>query len=246
MQRRILILVASLLLLAISTGIVFAAPAAQTVVEDEVVVRNDVVIFDDNFELAEGGRVNGDVIIFNGNAHIAGTVTGDVVLFNGNLTVDATASLNGDCVLFNGHTSGEGTSNITCDSLQVMLPNGVVNFVTELATEGDLNFDLEPTVEVERPSFFSRFVGGTAAALGRSLLFGLLAFAAASLVPRPMMRIEEAMRAKPVASGDGWHADHSSPMPIVVTILALFFVSLVLILACGIGPTWASPMHSYD
>lgn len=230
MQRRILIFVAAFLLLAISSTAVWAAPISQIVVDDEAVVYDDVVLFDDHFELAENSRVDGDVIIFNGNAHISGTVTGDVVLFNGNLTVDATASLNGDCVLFNGKASGEGASNLSCENLHIMLPDGIVNFVNEIAAEGD--FSSVPTVEVERPSFFSRFVGGTAAAVGRSLLFGLLAFAAASLIPRPMMRIEEAMRAKPVASGVVGLLTTLS-MPFVVTILAV--VSAILILACGLG-----------
>jgi hypothetical protein len=84
-------------------------------------------------------------------------------------------------------------------------------------------------VEVERPSPFARFVGGTAAAIARSLLFGLLAFATASLIPQPMMRIEEALRKKPVASGAVGLLTAFS-MPFVIGILAL--VSTVLILVC--------------
>ena len=230
MQRRTLIVLTLLLLLVVPTGVVLAAPATQTVVDDDDVIRNDIVLFDEDFELADGGRVNGDVIIFNGSAHIAGTVSGDIVLFNGDLTVDATATLDGECVLFNGSASGEGASSTVCNNLHIMLPDGVVNFVTELATDGD--FGSVTTVEVERPSLFSRFVGGTAAAVGRSLLFGLLAFAAASLMPQPMTRIEEALRTKPLASGAVGLLTTFS-MPFVVTILAV--VSALLILACGLG-----------
>lgn len=229
-QRRILLFLTILLLLAGSTGAVLAAPLAQTVVNDEDVIRNDVVLFNDNFELKAGGRVNGDVIIFNGTAEIAGTVTGDVVLFNGNLTLADTAVLNGECVLFNGTTSGEGASSYTCTNLDVMLPHGITNFVNQLAETSD--FGPVTTVEVERPSAFARFVGGTAAAVARSLLFGLLAFAAASLIPQPMLRIEDALRKKPVASGAVGFLTAFS-MPFVVGILAL--VSAVLILACGLG-----------
>lgn len=229
-QRRIFLFLALLLLLAIPASTALAAPFGQTVVNDEDVIRNDVVLFNDNFELKAGGRVNGDVILFNGTADIAGTVTGDVVLFNGNLTLADTAVLNGECVLFNGTTLGEGTSSYTCTRLDVMLPDGVTNFVEQLANTS--NSSPVTTVEVERPSLFSRVVRGTAGAVARSLLFGLLAFAAASLIPQPMMRIEDALREKPVASGAVGLLTSFS-MPFVIFILAL--VSAVLILACGLG-----------
>ena len=230
MQRRILLLISLLLLLAIPSGAVLAAPAADKVVNADDVVRNDIVLIDEDFELAEGGRVNGDVIIFNGNARIAGTINGDVVLFNGNLTTEATAALNGDCVLFNGTSSGEGASIVSCTNLAVAMPDGVVNFVSGLASSTE--FAATPSVEVQRPSSFSSFAWGTAAAVARSLLFGLLAFAAASVMPRQMSRIEETLRARPVASGAVGLLTTFS-MPFVLAILTL--ISAVLILVCGLG-----------
>lgn len=229
-QRRLLLFLALLLLLVIPTSAALAAPLAQRVVGDDDVVYDDVVLFDESFELAEGGRVKGDIIIFNGDATIAGTVNGDVVLFNGNLETTDTAVLNGDCVLFNGASAGEGASSLTCTDMDVVLPAGVSNFVNELTASAD--FAPPPTVEVERPSLIGRFVGGTAAAAARSLLFGLLAFAVASLMPQPMMRIEDALRKKPLASGAVGLLTSFS-MPFVLAIFAL--MSAVLILACGLG-----------
>ncbi|MAU02177.1 MAG: hypothetical protein CL608_33995 [Anaerolineaceae bacterium] len=225
MRRSVLLFLTILLLLAIPTGAVLAAPATDKVVKADDVVRNDIVLFDEDFTLEDGGRVTGDIIIFNGDAHIAGTVNGDVVLFNGNLTTADTASLSGECVLFNGNASGEGA--ISCTNMNVMLPDRITNFVGELAASGD--FIPPATVEVERPSPLARFVGGTAAAIARSLLFGLLAFATASLMPQPMLRIEEALRKKPVASGAVGLLTAFS-MPFVIGILAL--VSAVLTLVC--------------
>jgi hypothetical protein len=229
-QRRIWLFLTLLLLLAVPTGAVLAAPAAQTVVSNGDVIRNDIVLFDKDFTLEDGGRVTGDIIIFNGNAHIAGTVNGDVVLFNGNLTTDASAVLDGDCVLFNGTASGDGVSSLSCIDMNVVLPSGVANFVNNLTAS--TNFAPPPSFEMERPSPFIRFVGGTAAAVARSLLFGLLAFAAASLIPQPMLRIEDALRKKPVASGAVGLLTAFS-MPFVLVIFAI--VSAVLILACGLG-----------
>ena len=225
MRRSILLFLTILLLLAVPTGAVLAAPTTDKVVKADDVVRNDIILFDEDFTLEDGGRVTGDIIIFNGDAHIAGTVNGDVVLFNGNLTTEDTASLSGECVLFNGTASGDGA--ISCTNMNVMLPDGITNFMGELASSSD--FVPPATVEVERPSPFARFVRGTTVAIAQSLLFGLLAFATASLIPQPMQRIEEALRKKPVASGAVGLLTAFS-MPFVIGILAL--VSTVLIIVC--------------
>lgn len=227
-KRRILLFFTILLLLLVPTGAAFAAPASDKVVSADDVIRNDIVLIDEDFTLEDGGRVTGDIIIFNGNADIAGTVNGDVVIFNGILTASDTAVLNGDCVLFNGSTAGEGSTS--CTNLNVMLPEGLNNFVGLLAESGE--FGPGTTIEVEQPSMMSRVLGGTAAAAARALLLGLLAFAAASLIPQPMLRIEHAIRKKPVASGAiGLLTFFSAPFVLVIFTV----VSVVLILACGLG-----------
>lgn len=227
-QRRILIILALLLLLVVPASVALAAPLAQRDVGDDETVYGDVVLFDEDFVLADGGRVTGDIVIFNGNADISGTVNGDVVLFNGDLMMGDTAVLNGDCVLFNGSTAGDGS--ISCTNLNVALPAGVENFLSQVVESGE--FTSLPTVAVEQPSMMSRILRGTAAAVARAVLLGLLAFAAASLMPQPMLRIEDTLRKRPVASGAVGLLTTFS-MPFVAVILAL--VSLPLILLCGLG-----------
>ncbi|GJM40897.1 MAG: hypothetical protein DHS20C20_11790 [Ardenticatenaceae bacterium] len=223
-ERRLLWVLALLLLLVVPTSVALAAPSAQREVDDDDVVYGDVVLFDEDFELNEGGRVNGDIIIFNGTATISGTVNGDVVLFNGDLMMGETAVLNGDCVLFNGETTGDGSVN--CTNLNVELPQEVVNFL------GNLEINSSSPPDYVEPSFMERFLGGTAAAIARSVLFGLLAFAAASVIPQPMQRIENTLRQRPVASGAiGMLTTFS--MPFVALTLAL--ISIPLILLCGLG-----------
>lgn len=223
-ERRLLWVFALLLLLVLPTSVALAAPLAQREVGDDDVVYGDVVLFDEDFDLKEGGSINGDVIIFNGTATISGTVHGDLVLFNGDLAMSDTAVLNGDCVLFNGATTGDGSVN--CTNLNVELPQELVNFL------GQLDIDPEPVHAYEAPSFMDQFLGGTAAAIARAVLFGLLAFAAASLLPQPMQRIENTLRQRPVASGAiGMLTTFS--MPFVALTLAL--ISIPLILLCGLG-----------
>ena len=227
-QRRILPILALLLLLVVPTSVALAAPLTQRDVGDDNTVYGDVVLFDEDFVLADGGRVTGDIVIFNGNADIAGTVNGDVVLFNGDLLMSDTAVLNGDCVLFNGSSTGDGS--ISCTNLNVALPAGVENFLSQVVDSSDFVQPAAPPVE--SPSMISRIMRGTAAAVARAVLLGLLAFAAASLMPQSMQRIEETLRQRPVASGAVGLLTTFS-MPFIAVILAL--VSLPLILLCGLG-----------
>ncbi|MCA9919371.1 MAG: polymer-forming cytoskeletal protein [Anaerolineales bacterium] len=223
-QRRILWILALVLLLVIPTSVALAAPLAQREVGDGDTAYDDVVLFDEDFTLADGGRVDGDIVLFNGDADISGTVNGSLVLFNGDLTLGDTAVLNGDCVLFNGNSTGEGSAS--CTNLQVALPAELGNFLS------NIDFNPVPVAEVEQPPLMQRILTGTAASIGRAVLLGLLAFAAASLMPQPMLRIENTLRKRPVASGAiGLLTTFS--MPFVALTLAL--VSLPLILLCGLG-----------
>jgi hypothetical protein len=223
-QRRLVWVLAFLLLLVLPTSVALAAPLAQREVGNDDVVYGDVVLFDENFELNEGGRVNGDVVIFNGSATISGTVNGDVVLFNGDMVMSDTAVLNGDCVLFNGASTGDGS--VSCTNLNVELPQELVNFLVKLESNP------ETVIKVQEPPLMQRILGGTAAAIGWAVLLGLLSFAAASVMPQPMLRIENTLRKRPVASGAiGLLTTFS--MPFVALTLAL--VSIPLILLCGLG-----------
>ncbi len=223
-KRRLFWVLALLLLLVLPTSVALAAPAAQREVGDDETVYGDVVLFDEDFVLADGARVNGDLVLFNGHAEISGTVNGDLVLFNGDLTMSDTAVLNGDCVLFNGASAGDGS--VSCTNLNVEIPVQLENWL------GELEINSPPVAEYEAPSFMRQFLGGTAASIARAILFGLLAFAAASLMPQPMTRIENTLRKRPVASGAiGLLTTFS--MPFVALTLAL--VSIPLILLCGLG-----------
>ena len=58
-----------------------------------------------------------------------------------------------------------------------------------------------PDIQVNIPSATSRFFSNLAEAVGSSLVMGFLAFATASLLPRHLTQMGEAVRQKPVASG---------------------------------------------
>lgn len=222
MKRRIIFLLFILMLL-IPSGVALAAPSWQRLVDDEI-INNDVVLLDDNLEVAEGATINGDVVIFNGNATIAGTINGDVVLFNGNLTVEETAVLDGDCVLLNGALTDNTADGLACTNVDGAFPAGLTAFLQELP-------DGREPITWE-PSGWQQFWAGLGLTLGRTVLLGLLAFAVASVIPQHLNRVEATMRRKPFASGA---IGFLTSLAVPILIVLLIPISIVLILACFIG-----------
>jgi hypothetical protein len=186
-----------LILLLIPAGIILAAPPFDTVVSTGDIVPNDVVLLDGDVEVQEGATVNGSVTLFNGDAIVAGKIEGDLVLFNGKLDAASTAVITGDCVLLNGTVTDATAGGLGCTNVDA-LPD----FFPALANFPDLpDFLNRPEVRVGVPSAASRFFSNLGQAFGRSLLLGFLAFIAASLLPEHLTQVEEAVRRKPVASG---------------------------------------------
>ena len=109
MRKSVLIpvLLAALLIVVLAPA-AFAAPSFDTIIEENEVVNNDVVVFDGDLEIQAGAVVNGDVAVFNGDAIIDGQINGSLTLFNGDLVAGEAASIAGECVLLNGEAAGDG------------------------------------------------------------------------------------------------------------------------------------------
>lgn len=188
-------------ILMVPTGVILAAPLDRIV--DET-VNNDIAIFGEDLILKTGSVVNGDVIVFGGDAEIQGTINGDlavfggdvavanrvkgdIVLFGGDLEAADGASVRGDCVLLGGDFESNGGTDLGCTS------SGRVN----LDFPTDVLPDEFPSIETASQGF----LGNIAAAIGSSFLAGVLAFVAASAVPQHMQQVERTIRAQPAASG---------------------------------------------
>lgn len=64
-------------------------------------VERDVVVFGGNVSVAPTGSIGGGLVVFGGNAVVAGAVEGDMVVFGGNASLSG--SLAGDMVAFGGN-----------------------------------------------------------------------------------------------------------------------------------------------
>ncbi len=191
MKTKRVALILGLLVLLLTTRTVLAAPPFDTVVE-EGERSGEIVALDGDVEIKEGGIVDGNVTVFNGDAYIAGIVKGDVVLFNGSLEATSTADITGNCVLLNGDLKNEADTSLSCADV-----NGLPNLIPAWKDFTNTDFPPDPPPATATQKFFLNLAEAT----GRSLILGFLAFVIASLLPRHLSRVEETVRRKPVASG---------------------------------------------
>ncbi len=224
-MKRTLYLLLILLAILVPTGVVLADPAADRVVGGDDSIPGDVTIFDDDLDVEEGGEIEGNVVVWNGNATIAGTIRGDLVVMNGNLDLAETAVIRGDCVVMSGDLTGASEANINCTNVSGIVEN-LPPFVGELLNEVPDSVGTAPTPPVRNGSFFWLKL---AQAVGQTLLLGILAFVAASVLPQQMQRIQETVHTKPAASGTvGFLTAIAVPFLIVL----LVPISVILTFVC--------------
>lgn len=217
-MKRLLFVPLLLLLLLIPAGVVMAQ-GDETVVDESI--ANDVVIFDQDLSVTENGRINGDVFIWNGSATIAGLVRGDIAIVNGNLELAETAVLRGECVVVNGEIVGDNTANCTVVTGLPQLPGGLTNLIGGAAAANPP----APPIMHHTGHLWWQFTQ----VAGRTLLFGILAFLAASLLPAHLRRIQGAVEERPLASGVvGFLTGISIP----VLVILLIPVSVILLFVC--------------
>ncbi|MEK9162511.1 MAG: hypothetical protein AAB261_04365, partial [Chloroflexota bacterium] len=106
-------LLSALALTFLLTGTVFASD----IYEDKIIfgddftlangqtVNGNLIVFGGNVTIEKGATVTENVIVFGGNVQIAGDVKEDVVIFGGNADLLSTAVINGRLVTTGGNIS---------------------------------------------------------------------------------------------------------------------------------------------
>lgn len=201
-MKRLAVLLLLALLLAVPGGVVLAAPHFDTVVEADEVINNDVIVFDGDLEIEAGAVVNGDVIVFNGDVRLDGAVNGDIVLFNGNLEARETAVVSGECVLLNGALRDASAAGLRCTNVENLnLPGFFGRFPNMAGSFVERDQWMPGRMTWSAHAGLANFFGGLFQTIVSSLLFGLLAFVVASVLPDQLRRVQATVQQKPVASG---------------------------------------------
>ena len=248
MSKRVLIsLVAVLLFITALTPVVLAAPLADTIVGENEVVNNDVVVFDGDLEVREGAVVNGDVAVFNGDAIIDGQINGSMTLFNGDLVAGSNAAISGECVLLNGEVTGDGAtsrqsactaiSNMELAPLTGLAPGMFKNFenlpdlapVPTVPAMPDMPAAPEPPVVPRMPDSRGGMVARSFGILAGSLLFGFLGLLTGAIIPNNLRQIVGTARDKTVVSG---MAGALTAVAVPSLIILLIPVSIILTFVC--------------
>ena len=253
MKRSVLIpiMLAALFIAALTTA-AFAAPLADTIIEADEVVNNDVVVFDGDLEIQTGAVVNGDVAVFNGDAVIDGQVNGSLTLFNGDLVAGADATISGECVLLNGEASGEGfrdRASGSCTAIQNLkvapLPE-LGPWLRDFQHVPGMELPAVPAVpEVpampempEIPAIPHRqapergmrhFTAEVFGVFAGSLLFGFLGLMTAAIMPNQLRQIVTTARDKSMVSG---MAGALTAVAVPSLIVLLIPLSIILTFVC--------------
>lgn len=113
------------------------APAAPASAQGlSVGLREGRVIFGDNYVLAEGETLDGDLVVFGGNVTLeeGSVVKGSMALFGGNASVAEDASIQGDIAMFGGNLKMDGKV-----SGDVAMLGGDTSLGETAVVDGDVN-----------------------------------------------------------------------------------------------------------
>ena len=244
MKKLTVIFVLLVLLLVVPAGVTHAAPTFDRIISAGEIVHEDLVIWGGSLIVEEDatvdgdvsvfggtavldGHVEGDVVIFGGTASLSGTVDGDLVLFGGTLTSGMSADVDGDCLLIGGTLGDDSADSINCSAVGE-IPTFAIPSIAQAVPAPD---------EPERPSAPSAprvsgdrsFFGTVSAAAGQSLLFGILALAAAVILPNHLQQVSRTLKDKPAASGA---VGFLTLIASVSAIVLLSILSAILMLVC--------------
>ncbi len=202
-------------------------------------LTDDKVVVGENYVLAAGERLSGNLAVFGGSATLErdSVVTGDVAVFGG--TLDASGTVRGSLAVFLGTTTLNDSAVIEGDvatfgSAFQRAPGAVVqgevfNGLSGMRTPETPRLPDVPT----RPSVPSRasfeplgaLLRWEAATLGWVLSLILIGIIALLVAPRALARIASAAATQPAVSlGVG-----------LLTWVVAFFGGAVLLIACGLG-----------
>ena len=233
-------------LLALTVGVAGAQGqviAADEVVRDNVNVRDSSLRIDGEIlgdlnvyggAVTLNGKIDGDVAVWGGSLHVNGEIDGDLVVFGGSLSGTADANLDGDCVVLGG-TFAATDSDLRCTRVNPDLES-------VLGTLGAID---PPAATTSSPFLLGigRFFGEIGRAFGLSLTFGTLALAVAGLFPRHLDQVQQAIRARPVASGAvglltavaGPAALGLGSILLLLTCVGILAIPLLVVLALGLA-----------
>jgi len=195
------------------------------------------IVFGDNYTLASGEELNGDLVVFGGNVTVEedADLNGNLVVFGG--TISSNGNLNGDVVVFGGQISLAEKAVVTGDVVtiggQLTQAEGaeiqgevVKNVSPEIAIpNGRIPPDVNPPqINIDYNPFWT-----VAGIFYRAVIVAALAMLVVIFLKPQMENVSQAILSQPVMSGGvGLLTVFGGPISIVVVALVMV-ITLILI-----------------
>jgi hypothetical protein len=177
-----------------------SAVLAGDLADDKVVVGDDytlaegeridgnLIVLGGNVIVEDGGTVDGNLVVFGGDVTLSGAVTQDMVVFGGSADLSSTAVVEGELVTSGGSISREPGSEVKGGETEGVGPRFGPPFNLVSRTPGPLDF-------------FINFVWDSFRVLLTAVTVAVLALLVTLLLPDQTARVSAAIATAPVLSG---------------------------------------------
>lgn len=196
-------------------------------------LTGDLVVFGGNVEIEEGATVQGDMVVVGGSVTMNGTVNGSTVTIGGSTTIGESGVVRGDLVTVGGSLSrdpgsevqGEVVTNIPMPDIQVPAVPNVPNPPSP-PNPPDVRFNFDPL-----GTFFRMF--------GTAIAVSLLAVLASLFLQPQIERVSQAVVGQPVIAGSiGLLTGVMAPFVLVILAITIILIPVVVIAAAALALAW--------
>lgn len=212
------------------------------------------LVVHDDYEVPEGGVVDGNVALLDGTLELGGRVRGDALVLDGTLVLEPTARVDGSVYRVGGEVERAG-GQVAGEflSIEPLSPSaeeapavgGAPDVDIERRVREEVRERLREYREHERPGFFgrmgrnvSRAFGGVFSVLGTFLLLGVGGVAAVYFVRPRLELVAETVRANPARSFGVGLAGQLLFVPVLIVLCVAIVTILVVpffVLATGLA-----------
>lgn len=198
-------------------------------------LTGDLVVFGGNVEIQEQALVQGDMVVIGGNVTLGGTVSGSTVIIGGSTTMSETAVVKGDLVTVGGSLArdpnskveGEVVTNIPAPDIRIpefQAPNAPNP--PSPPNPPDVQFNFNPL-----GAFFRVF--------GTAIAVSLLAMLASLFLQTQIERVSQAVVGQPVIAGSiGLLTGVMTPFVLVILAITIILIPVVVIAAAALALAW--------
>jgi hypothetical protein len=194
-------------------------------------LNGDLVVFGGNVEIEEDAKINGDMVVIGGNVTLRGTVTGSSVIVGGSSTMSDTAVVQGDLVTLGGslqrapgaEVQGEVVTNIPAPDIRI--PNA----------PSSPSVPTPPNMKVNFPDP----LGGFFRTFGTAIAVSLLAMLASLFLQPQIERVAQTVTGQPVIAGSvGLLTGVMSPLVLVILAITIILIPVMVLAAAALALAW--------